>query len=185
MSSWYILVGIFLIFLLNSICNSTQSNDKENFTSGTEQLIVAYDQIYPLDHPKYVTPQQKDFQIVLSEHSALDPNLQNRRPDIKTQGCALDKHCFSTSEWHALNYLWRSAPDVINSQVDIPKDKDPPVIYTRHNQEKVVPANSTAHEMRADLFDDIMIPDLFFKRRMVKRKKDPAPEDRDYATAIY
>tara|TARA_R100001163_G_scaffold64135_2_gene57664 strand:+ start:2071 stop:2631 length:561 start_codon:yes stop_codon:yes gene_type:complete len=184
-NTWYLLVFVFLFVLAVTFGKTINSTDKESFISGDEQLLVSYDQIFPLDHPKYVTPQQKDFQIVLSEHSALDPNMQNRRPDIKTQGCALGSHCFNTNEWHALNYINKSAPDVINSQMKIKDREAPPLIYTNINSEKVVPSNSVAREMRADLFTDIIIPDLFFRQKRVKRKQDPHPNERNYATKIF
>lgn len=185
---WYLLVAIFLLWLYLNIL----SERPENFVSGQEALISTYDQIYPLDHPKYITPQQKDFQIVLSEHSALDPNMQNRRRDIRTQRCQPNSkdvngnsHCFSTSEWHALNYQWKSSPDIINSKVKLDEPKPDQVIYARHQQEKIVPHNSTSKEMRADLFNEIILPDLFFKHKRVIKKGDPNPQDRNYATAIY
>lgn len=190
---WYFLVAILLVLIY---LNLTKQG-VENFVSGTEKLLVTYDQIYPLDHPKYVTPQQKDFQIVLSEHSSLDPNMQNRRQDIRTQRCGVGSsltgsgkrrgigHCFSSREWHALNYPYKSSPDIINSQINIPDDQVRPVLYAQHNQEKVVPSNSTSKEMRADLFDEIMIPDLFFKQRRVITKGQPHPQDKDYTTQIY
>lgn len=193
MRIWYILVAVFLMVILYQLTNQSQ----ENFISGEEKLLTTYDQIYPLDHPKYVTPQQKDFQIVLSEHSALDPNMQNRRQDIRTQRCQTGAnesgtgkrfdmgHCFSSREWHALNYPSKSAPDVINSMINVPDNNRRTVIYNRHNQEKVVPANSTCREMRADLFDEIMIPDLFFSQRRMIKKSDPDPTDRNFATEIF
>jgi hypothetical protein len=143
---------------------------KEGFVSGTEKLIARYDNIYPLDHPKYVTPQQKDFQIVLSEHSALDPNLQNRRQEVRTQMCRLGDHCFNTQEYHALNYKTKSSPDILSSKINPEKPSLPDTIYERHNSEFVVPSNSTAREARADLFDDIIIPDLFFKQKSIQSK---------------
>lgn len=167
-NNWYLLIIIFLAFLAAHIYNQNVhcygDNNKENFTN--EQLLVAYDQIYPLDHPRYVTPQQKDFQIVLSEHSALDPNMQNRRPDIKTQKCTLGTHCFNSGEWHSLNYLYKSSPDIINTQMGIPKEC-PNVIYDRHNfYENVIPVNVSNMEARADQFTNIVVPDLFFKRKV-------------------
>lgn len=179
---WLIIAFIILYLIINYI-NDHDMN--EGFVSGNEVLMGKYDQIYPLDHPKYITPQQKDFQIVLSEHSALDPNIQSRREEIKTQRCTPGVHCFNTREWHALNYSTKSSPDIINSEIGF-SDKQPrEIIYTRHNSEKVVPHNSVAKEMRADLFDDIIIPDLFFKQRRVINKGDPIPQERDYQTEIY
>lgn len=183
---WYVLVTLLLLlFIYNNMINGGVMGSKENFVSGEEKLMVNYDQIYPLDHPKYVTPQQKDFQVVLSEHSALDPNLQNRRPDIKTTDCNMGSHCFNTREWHSLNYQYKSAPDVINTLMK-PKPVGPqPILYQRHESDKVVPFNSISREMRADLFDDIMIPDLFFSQRRMINKGEPHPDERSYATEIY
>jgi hypothetical protein len=167
-NNWYLLIIVFLVFLSVHIYNKNvdclAGGKRENFTN--EQLVVAYDQIYPLDHPRYITPQQKDFQIVLSEHSALDPNMQNRRLDIRTQKCAPGVHCFNTGEWHSLNYLYKSSPNIINTQMGIPKEC-PNVIYDRHNfYENVIPANVANTEARADQFVNIVVPDLFFKRRV-------------------
>jgi hypothetical protein len=181
MEIWYIIVAIFLIWVYLNLVN----NKSENFVSGTEGLTVTYDRIYPLDNPKYTTPQQKDFQITLSEHSALDPNMQNRRPDIKTQRCTLGTHCFSSAEWHALHHSTTSSPNIINTKIGIDEQIPNTILYTRHNQEKVVPSNSTSKEMRADLFDDIVLPDLFFRKKMVINKGELNPQDRDYATKIY
>lgn len=179
---WLIIIAIIIYF----ICQNINGNElDEGFVSGEEKLIATYDQIYPLDHPKYVTPQQKDFQIVLSEHSALDPNLQNRRKDIRTQHCALGGHCFSTSEWHALNYPNKSSPDIINSQMGFGPKPPRSILYTRHQTEKVVPHNSVAKEMRADLFDEIILPDLFFRQRRVINKGEPKPEERQTQTEIF
>lgn len=169
-NNWYLLIIIFLVFLSVHIYNKNVESEsaefRENFTGNGEQLLVAYDQIYPLDHPRYVTPQQKDFQITLSEHSALDPNMQNRRTDIKTQKCGPGIHCFNTSEWHGLNYLYKSSPNIINTQMNIPKEC-PTVIYDRHNfYENVLPSNVPTTESRADQFVNIVIPDLFFKKRV-------------------
>lgn len=182
---YYLLVAILLVLLLFRI--EVMSYFKgEGFVSGEERLMSIYDQIYPLDHPKYTTPQQKDFQIVLSEHSALDPNLQNRRKDIRTQKCPIKGgHCFSTREWHALNYGQRSAPDVINSQMEVDDPIPNEVVYLKHSLDKVVPSNSTAREMRADLFDDIVLPDLFFKKKKVIYRGEPDPNVRQYSTQIY
>ena len=111
---WYIIVAIILLIFYS---NLKSKESVEKFTSGDEKLMVAYDQIYPLNDPKYITPQQKDFQRVLSEHSALDPNMLKRRTDIKTQGCKSGEHCFDTREWHALNYPFKSSPDIINTRI--------------------------------------------------------------------
>lgn len=179
---WYIFIAILLLWLS---FNLKHEDNKETFISGTEKMMVNYDQIYPLDDPNYINPQQKDFQVVLSEHSALDPNFQDRRQDIRTQKCRGGSHCFDSREWHALNYKNKSAPDVINTKIP-PEDIGPrSILYTRHNADKVVPFNSTSREMRADLFTEIMIPDLFFAQRRVINKGEPKPEDRTYATEIY
>ncbi len=138
---------------------------KEKFISGHETLMTRYDQIYPLDDPKYITPQQKDFQIVLSEHSALDPNMQNRRKDITTQMCRLGDHCFDTQESHELRDKFKSSPDVINSKVGYETQALPNALYERPQSNKVVPHNSVSRETRADLFDDIVLPELFFRRK--------------------
>ena len=61
---------------------------------------------------------------------------------------------------------------MISSKIGFEPQPEPKVIYVRHSTNKVVPANSTAREMRADLFDDIVIPDLFFKQR-VEIEKQP------------
>lgn len=180
---WSIIVVIILIWLyLNMINDSTKT---ENFTSGMEGLTVTYDRIYPLDHPRYTTPQQKDFQITLSEHSALDPNMQNRRPDIRTQRCKIGSKCFSSAEWHALNHQKSSSPNIINTKIEIDEEIPNTVLYVRHNQDKVVPGNSVSREMRADLFDDIVLPDLFFRKKVVIDKGEQNPQDRDFATKIY
>lgn len=149
---------------------------KESFVSGREKMAARYDQIMPLDHPKYVTPQQKDFQMVLSEHSALDPNMQNRRQELTTQQCQYGGKCFNTQEYHELNYKMKSAPDILNTRVDQPKPAPSCTRYLRHENNFVVPSNSTAREMRADLFDDIVLPDLFFERKLECEPK------RSYAT---
>ena len=170
--------GLFLVAILIIFILLFKDKKEGFFVSGTEKIIARYDQIYPLDHPKYVTPQQKDFQISLSEHSALDPNMQNRREDIRTQTCGTDVHCFNTAEY-------KSSPDIINSQIGYRKKPIRHVIYDDHNSEKVVPYNTIAREMRADLFTDIVLPDLFFKRRRVISKNAVHPDEREYQTAIY
>jgi len=179
---WYIIIAIFLIFLYLNLINN---GNKENFKSGTEEMTVSYDRIYPLDNSRYTTPQQKDFQITLSEHSALDPNMQNRRKDIRTQRCTLGTPCFSSAEWHSLNHPNTSSPNIINTKLGFDEKIPNTILYTPHNQEKVVPSNSTSKEMRADLFDDIVLPDLFFRKKVVINKGDVNPQDRDYATKIY
>lgn len=140
-------------------------NGVEKFISGLETPVARYDQILPLDDPKYVTPQQKDFQMSLSEHSALDPNMQSKREEVKTQLCTLGEKCFDTQEYHELNYKMKSSPNIINSKVPLQKNPLPCVRYLRHEQNKVLPANAVSTEMRADLFTDIVIPDLFFEYR--------------------
>lgn len=179
----WLIITVIILYLVYKYINDRDLD--EGFVSGSEILMGKYDQIYPLDHPKYITPQQKDFQIVLSEHSALDPNMQNRRKEIRTQHCRPGTHCFNTREWHALNYQTKSSPNIINSAVGFEAKPLSEVIYTRHNSEKVVPHNSVAKEMRADLFDDIVVPDLFFKKKRVITKGDPHPQERDYQTEIY
>lgn len=158
---WIFVFTILLLYLLNNKCD-------ENFVSGKEELISRYDQIYPLDDPKYTTPQQKDFQIVLSEHSALDPNMQLRRPDIATNKCKIGEKCFNIKEYHEINYPHTSAPDIINSKIGFAEQRLPDSIYLEHHDDKVVPANSTSTEMRADLFTDIVLPELYFKTRQRK-----------------
>lgn len=177
---WYIALLIILIFwYLNQSTN-------ESFVSGTEKMLVSYEENFPLDHPKYTTPQQKYFQQVLSEHSALDPNLQNIRPDIATQQCQSGTPCFETKEWHALNHKTSSSPNIINSRVDHPESDAPVVKYQRHQGNKIVPANSRCKEMRADLYDEIILPELYFKRKVMYNPKTEAhPEERQYLTNIY
>ena len=163
---------IVILFLILFILYLTKIGP-EHFVSGTEKLAGRYDQIYPLDNPKYITPQQKDFQIILNEHSALDPNMQFRRPEIATQKCKLGDHCFNTKEYSELTTnRFKSTHDVINSKVRFEPQQEPDTIYVRHQSNKVVPANSTSREMRADLFDDIVLTDLFFKQR-VEIEKQP------------
>ena len=161
---------IWILVLLGIVLYCSQLSP-ESFVSGDEKLTGRYDQIFPLDHPKYTTPQQKDFQIVLNEHSALDPNMQLRRPDIKTQMCKPGEKCFDTQEYSELNYSLKSSPDIISSKIGYEPVPDPKTIYVRHSSNRVVPANSTSREMRADLFDDIVIPDLFFKQRIEIEKQ--------------
>ena len=141
------------------------SIQSERFVSGTETLAASYDQIYPLDHPKYTSPQQKDFQIAMTEHRAFDPNMH-------TQLCKIGDHCFDTQEYSDLNYLYKSSPDIISSKVEHEPQPPAQTVYINHGTNKVVPSNSTSREMRADLFDDIVLPDLFFKHR---RQLSPGP----------
>lgn len=159
------IVGLVLLLIIVLVVYYQTQKVTEGFVSGKEQMMVRYDRIYPLDHPRYVTPQQKDFQMILSEHSALNNDLQNRREDIRTQLCKVGEKCFDTAEYHALNYQMRSAPDIINSKIDPTPPVPPNVVYMQHQDDFVVPSNTTAKEARADLFDDIMLPDLFFKQR--------------------
>lgn len=177
---WYIILLFFLTLWY------LQNPTRETFVSGTEKMLVSYEDNYPLDHPKYATPQQKYFQTALSEHSALDPNLQNIRKDIATQQCQTGTHCFASKEWHALNHPTNSSPDIINTRVDHPPMPEPQVIYTRNLGNKVVPHNSTCREMRADLYDDLVLPELFFKKRVVYNPATQAhPEEHQYLTNIY
>lgn len=158
--NWYIGVATLLVIILFYILNN-----EENFVSGKENPTVKYDKIYPLDHPMYITPQQKDFQMVLSEHSSLDSNMQNIRPEIRTQQCELGAKCFNSREWHSLNYAGVSSPDVINTKID-PSDNTPKdVIYRDLATHPVEARNQFSGEMSADLFDNLMIPDLFFGKR--------------------
>jgi len=172
---WLVVFAAVIFYFLNNKESYTSPNDgpallKEGFVSGEEKLMNRYDEIYPLDHPKYTTPQQKDFQIVLSEHSALDPNMQLRRKDIATQLCKAGEKCFDTQEFHTITSYgqFKSLPDIINTKIDPEPGELPGAIYDRYEHNKIVPANSTSLEMRADLFDDIILPDLFFRRKVIK-----------------
>ena len=172
MKPLWLIVFVITIFYLWTNCGNNKFllGSNEHFVSGTEKMMNQYDQIYPLDDPRYTTPQQKDFQIVLSEHSALDSNMQERRKDIATQMCKVGERCFDTQEYHTLNYKMKSAPDIISTKIDPEMGQLPWAIYDRHESNKVVPGNSTSKEMRADLFDDIILPELFFRRKTINEK---------------
>lgn len=158
-------VGLVLLLIILFVVYYQTQQTSEGFVSGKEKMMVRYDRIYPLDNPRYTTPQQKDFQMVLSEHSALNKDLQDRREDIRTQLCTVGDKCFDTAEYHALNYHMRSAPDIINSKITPTPPPPSNVVYLDHQDDLVVPSNTTAKEARADLFDDFILPDLFFKKR--------------------
>jgi hypothetical protein len=138
---------------------------QEHFVSGREGVLGKYDQILPLDDPKYMTPQQRDFQMVLSEHSALDPNMQNQRKEMQTQKCRLGEKCFDTLEYHELNFKTKSAPNIISSKIGYEEKPQSCTRYLKNEQATVLPANAANNEMRADLFTDIVLPDLFFEHR--------------------
>ena len=183
-----LLLGLIFIIVINSLPLLGKST--ESFTSGKEQLSIPYfDQLRCLFDPKFITPQQKDFQISMSEHSALDPNLQLRRPELSTQKCRTDgsTHCFSSDDYHKQNYFrkFQSSPDVINTRVGFEPKPLPAIKYINHADNYVVPSNSTSREMRADLFDDIILPDLFFKKKMMIKKGQTHPDDHVFNTQIY
>lgn len=137
---------------------------REKFVSGEEEVVGQYSGIYPFDDPRYATPQQKEFQISLNEHPALDDNLQKRRTDIATQFCKLGEKCFNSAEYHELNYGSKSGPAILNTKISVEPRVPPCVSYIRHEQNTVLPSNGASYEKRADLFDDVVITDLFFKR---------------------
>jgi hypothetical protein len=78
--------------------------------------------------------------------------------------CKLGDHCFNSEEFHELNYKMKSAPSIISTKVNVEPRPPSCTKYMNYSTNKVVPANSTAREMRADLFDDIILPDLMFKK---------------------
>jgi len=157
------LIFLIIIVLTVILMLLTYINNKEGFVSGLEGEVARYDQIYPLDDPRYTTPQQKEFQMAMSEHSALDPNMQFRRKDIQTQFCKVGEKCFDTQEYHELNYKTKSAPDIINSKIGYQPHPRPCTRYLGHEEAPVLGSNAYNNEMRADLYQDVVLPDLFFE----------------------
>jgi len=163
-----------------------RGNIGESFVSGQEGLLRTYQCEFPLSHPKFATPQQKEFQVVLSEHSAFDPNLQKRRAETKTQLCKIGDHCFDSEDFHDMKHLkkFESSPDIINTRIGFEPKPAPVIKYVEHHDNYVVPANSAGFEKQADLFDENILPDLFFYKKYVKRGPND-PNVNQYNTAIY
>ncbi len=179
--------SLIVLFLIAIICYCAMANKTgETFVSGTEGILRTFDCPTAIDDPKFATPQQKEFQVVLSEHSAFDANLQRRRPELRTQNCKIGDQCFSSTEFHNTQKLkqFQSAPDIINTRVGF-EPKEPPVIkYVQHADNKVVPGNSASFEKQADLMDEPILPELWFPRRFITNKADN-PGTHKYNTAIY
>lgn len=182
------LVVLLLLFILGYCVVAQQPKNKgESFVSGTEGILRLYDCPTAIDDPKFATPQQKEFQVTLSEHSAFDANLQRRRPELRTQRCKIGDQCFSTEEYHNTKQLdeFKSSPDIINTRVGF-EPKEPPVIkYVQHQDNYVVPGNSASYEKQADLLDEHVLPELWFPRRYVKGGAGVTPSTHQYNTAIY
>jgi hypothetical protein len=178
-------VVLFLVFILLYSCIGRREG-QERFVSGQEGLLRTYECRYPLSDPKFATPQQKEFQTVLTEHSALDPNLQRRRVETKTQLCKVGDHCFNSEDFHDTTHLkkFESSPDIINTRIGFEPKPAPVLKFIEHQDNYVVPANSASYEKPADLFDENILPDLFFVKKYVKRGEND-PGVNEYNTAIY
>jgi hypothetical protein len=179
--------SLIVLFLIAIVCYCAIANRSgESFVSGTEGKLRTYDCHTAIDDPKFTTPQQKEFQVVLSEHSALDSNLQRRRPELRTQKCKIGDQCFSTTEYHNTQKLknFQSSPDIISTRIGF-EPKEPPVIkFVQHADNYVVPGNSASFEMQADLLDEHVLPELWFPRRFIGNKNNN-PATHQYNTAIY
>lgn len=160
------LISLIILYILYDFGVFDKIFKMEKFVSGDENFIGKYDTIYPFDDPRYATPQQKEFQVSMCEHPALDYNLQKRRTEIKTQLCKKGDKCFSSKDYHEINHNLESSPAIINTKIGLNKYPEPCVKYVNFEDTTVLPYNATSKEKRADLYDDGIIPDLFFKRNI-------------------
>jgi len=178
-------VVLFLVLILLYSCIGRQEG-QERFISGQEGILRSYECRFPLSHSKFATPQQKEFLTVMTEHSALNPNLQRRRKETQTQLCKIGDHCYNSEDFHNTEHLkkFKSAPDIINTRIGFEPKPAPVLKFAEHHNNYIVPANSASYEKQADLFDENIVPDLFFVKKYVKRN-DNDPEKNNYNTAIY